>query len=91
MIVDSTALDIDNTPFFSGVSANYLRPSIIRAGLDPDNLAGGKDGASFDNAGATRAKAWKEIWGSGQGIGQINNVVPAAELVAQFESGFQGS
>ena len=85
MIVDSGAADIVFTNLFSGVHGNYLRLSIVNAGLDPDNLpppeAPSMNFSSGDNG---RPKAWKEIWGAGQGIGAVKGVVPAAELVARL-------
>ena len=91
MIVDSSSQDIVYTNYFSGVHGNYLKGSIVAAGMDPDQLPeadpskmnfgtteGGQD------AGTTR-KAWKDIWGCGQGIGAIKAVVPTAELVARLE------
>ncbi|MDR7102596.1 nitronate monooxygenase family protein [Croceicoccus sp. BE223] len=83
MIVDSAASDILYTDHFTGVHGNYLRPSITRAGLDPDNL-GTKADMDFGAAVEPGAKAWKDIWGCGQGIGAIGAVVPAAERVAQL-------
>ena len=61
---------------------NYLRSSIVSAGLDPDNLAAGNlDTMKFGSGGSSKAKAWKDIWGSGQGIGVVDRVRPAAEYV----------
>ena len=81
-IVDSGAADIVYTDLFTGVHGNYLRGSIVRAGLDPDNLAGVDPTAmKFGSEGSAKAKAWKDIWGSGQGIGVIDRVRPAAEYV----------
>lgn len=81
-IVDSGAADIVYTDLFTGVHGNYLRSSIVNAGLDPDNLAGIDPTAmKFGSEGSARAKAWRDIWGSGQGIGVIDRVRPAAELV----------
>ena len=73
-IVDCNAEDIVYSSLFTGVLGNYLRPSIIAAGLDPDNLAEGDVGNMNFHEGAT--KAWKDIWGSGQGIGAVKDVVP---------------
>ena len=70
-----------HSSLFTGVSGNYLKGSIRRAGLDPDNLpAGDAAGMSFRD-GAAKPKAWKEIWGAGQGVGGVTGVVPAADLV----------
>ncbi|MEG2050514.1 MAG: nitronate monooxygenase, partial [Comamonas sp.] len=68
---------------FTGVHGNYLAPSIRAAGLDPDNLP--QSDASAMNFGSGRTKAWKDIWGCGQGIGAIDKVVPTAELVARLK------
>jgi len=81
-IVDSGAADIIYTDLFTGVHGNYLRSSIVNSGLDPDNLAGIDPTAmKFGSEGSAKAKAWRDIWGSGQGIGVIDRVRPAAELV----------
>jgi nitronate monooxygenase len=83
MIVASRAQDIVYTSLFTGVHGNYLRPSIVRAGFDPDALPQGE--ASKMNFGTSReAKAWRDVWGCGQGIGAIDSVPPAAELVARL-------
>lgn len=82
MIVDTTAADIIYTPYFTGVSGNYLKPSISAAGLDPDNLTeGGR--ANMD---VGKPKKWKDIWGSGQGVGNIASVLPTREIVAQLSA-----
>jgi nitronate monooxygenase len=81
-IVDGRAADIVYSSLFTGVHGNYLRPSIIAAGLDPDNLAEGNVADMNFHEGAT--KAWKDIWGSGQGIGAVKAVVPVADLVARL-------
>ena len=81
-IVASGAADIVYTDLFTGIHGNYLRGSIVQAGLDPDNLSGLDPTAmKFGSEGSTRSKAWRDIWGSGQGIGVIDRVRPAAELV----------
>jgi nitronate monooxygenase len=81
-IVASGAADIVYTDLFTGVHGNYLRSSIERSGLDPDNLAGVDPTAmKFGSEGSAKAKAWRDIWGSGQGIGVIDRVRTAAELV----------
>jgi nitronate monooxygenase len=79
MIVDSSADDIIYTNLITGVHGNYLKASLTRAGLDTDNLPTSDKSAM--NFGSDKAKAWKDIWGSGQGIGAVKAVVPAAELV----------
>ena len=81
-IVASGAADIVYTDLFTGVHGNYLRSSIAAAGLDPDALAAGNlDTMKFGSEGSSKSKAWRDIWGSGQGIGVIDRVQPAADLV----------
>lgn len=82
MIVDCTASDIVYSNLFTGIHGNYLRPSIANAGLDPDNLPASDPSAmSFQSKGAEAAKAWRDIWGCGQGIGAIKAIISARELV----------
>jgi nitronate monooxygenase len=81
-IVDGRASDIVYSNLFTGVHGNYLRGSIAAAGLDPDNLPNGDVSTMNFHEGST--KAWKDIWGSGQGIGAVKDVVPAAALVARL-------
>ena len=70
---------------FSGVHGNYLRGSIVNSGLDPDSLpAGDKSTMKFGSDGSSKAKAWRDIWGAGQGVGSIDAIEPAAEVVAQL-------
>jgi nitronate monooxygenase len=85
MIVDSHAADIVYTDHFTGVHGSYLRGSITRAGLDPERLDG-RDSAVMDFGKRDRddAKAWKDIWGAGQGVGNIDHVLPAREIVLQM-------
>lgn len=90
-IVDGTADDIVYTNLFTGVHGNYLRPSIVAAGLDPDNLPQSDPSKmNFGSGGNTAAKAWKDIWGSGQGIGAIRRVETAGayvdRLAAEYEA-----
>jgi nitronate monooxygenase len=81
-IVDSGAADIVYSDLFTGVHGNYLRSSIVNAGLDPDNLAGSDPAAmKFGSEGTGKSKAWRDIWGSGQGIGAVDRVRPAAEFI----------
>ncbi|MGE0286899.1 MAG: NAD(P)H-dependent flavin oxidoreductase [Bradyrhizobium sp.] len=93
MITTSSAEDIVYSNLFTGVHGNYLRPSIVKAGLDPENLpTSDPSKMSFGtDASGERAKpkAWKDIWGSGQGIGGIGKVVPVAELVARFRKEYE--
>jgi len=86
MIVDSRAEDIVYSSLFTGVHGNYLRGSIEAAGLDPANLPEGDPSTmNFGSGGTSDAKAWKDIWGAGQGLGVIDKTVPAAELVARLK------
>jgi nitronate monooxygenase len=90
-IVDSNSDDIVYSNLFTGVHGNYLAPSIRNAGLDPQALPAG-DVKQMDFAAlATGAKAWKDIWGSGQGIGAINQVQPVAQYVAQLQKEYQAA
>jgi nitronate monooxygenase len=93
MITSSSAEDIVYSNLFTGVHGNYLKPSIVRAGLNPDELPTSdptKMSFGTDASGErTKPKAWKEIWGSGQGIGNIGQVVPAAELIARFKKEYE--
>ena len=82
MIVESGAGSIVYTDLITGVHGNYLKPSLTAAGLDPDNLP--RSDPSAMDFGGGRSKAWRDIWGSGQGIGAVREVVPAAELVERL-------
>ena len=84
-IVKSGAADIVYSDLFTGVHGNYLRSSIISAGLDPDNLAGGSPETMKFGSEGSKAKAWRDIWGSGQGIGIVDRVQPVAAYVDQLE------
>lgn len=86
MLVESCANDIVYTPVFTGIHGNYLKPSIAEAGMDPDNLPEPKE--IFNFAGSD-ARAWKDIWGAGQGIGAVEKVQPVAELVKQLQDEYQ--
>ena len=85
-IVEGGAADIVNSALFTGIPGNYLRSSIAASGLDPDSLDT-LDAlpTEFGSEGSSRSKAWRDIWGSGQGIGAIDRVQPAADYVAQLE------
>jgi nitronate monooxygenase len=84
-IVEGRAEDIVYSDLFTGVHGNYLAPSIRAAGLDPANLPKGDvTTMNFASGGNTAAKAWKDIWGCGQGIGAVKEVVPAAQVVARL-------
>jgi len=87
MIVASSGEDIVYTNLFTGVHGNYLRPSILNAGLDPDNLPTSDASAmNFGSGGNAKAKAWRDIWGCGQGIGSVKHVPTAAELIARLSA-----
>ena len=83
-ILDSRAEDVVYTPFFTGVPGNYLRSSIVAQGLDPDDLPH-RDKSSMD-FGSGRAKAWRDIWGAGQGVGSIDAIRSVAEVVETLNS-----
>ncbi|MBD7962251.1 MULTISPECIES: nitronate monooxygenase family protein [Comamonas] len=86
-IVDCNSDDVVYSNLFTGVHGNYLAPSIRAAGLDPDNLPDSDPSAM--NFGSGRTKAWKDIWGCGQGIGAIDKIQPAADLVARLKREYQ--
>jgi nitronate monooxygenase len=88
-IVEAAAADVVYTPYFTGVHGNYLRSSIVAAGLDPDALPHA-DKTSM-NFGSGSAKAWKDIWGAGQGVGTIGEVLPVAELVARMKADYEAA
>jgi nitronate monooxygenase len=84
-IVDAQASDIVYSDLFTGVKGNYLRQSIVRAGLDPDHLPSADPGTmNFGSGGAGDAKVWRDIWGAGQGIGAIHGIESAADRIATF-------
>lgn len=90
-LVDSAAVDIVYTPYFTGVHGNYLKRSIEAAGLDPENLpVKDKDAMNFGSA-AGAAKAWKDIWGAGQGVGTIDDIPPVADLIARMKQEYRAA
>jgi nitronate monooxygenase len=89
MIVESRAADIVYTPAFTGVSGNYLGGSIRAAGLDPGNLPPADKSTMDFGSGSLRVKAWKDVWGAGQGVGCIDDVLPVRELVARLGSEYR--
>ena len=91
MIVSSNSDDIVYSNLFTGVHGNYLRGSIVAAGMDPDHLPESDPSKMDFGAAVTGAKAWKEIWGCGQGIGVIDAVLPTAELVARLTREYQAA
>ncbi|MEQ8308926.1 MAG: nitronate monooxygenase family protein [Hoeflea sp.] len=91
MIVDSGASDIVYSNYFTGIHGNYLKPSITAAGMDPDNLpVADPSKMNFDGA-TSGAKAWKDIWGCGQGIGAVKSRGPVADLVDRLEFEYQAA
>ncbi len=91
-IVSGRADDIVYSNLFTGVHGNYLRASIVAAGLDPDNLPESDPSAmNFGSGGNTEAKAWKDIWGSGQGIGAVSAIEPVAQRVARLEAEYNAA
>src|ERR1700742_4385368 len=85
MITESAGDDIVYTNLFTGVHGNYLRPSIVRAGLDPDDLPqSDASKMNFGSGGNQEAKAWRDIWGCGQGIGAVTERQTVAEFVARL-------
>jgi nitronate monooxygenase len=92
MIVDSRGDDIVYSNLFTGVHGNYLRPSIIAAGLDPDNLPTSDPSAmNFGSGGNTEAKAWRDIWGCGQGIAAVKDVPRAADLIQRLADEYEAA
>ena len=91
MIVDSTAADIVTSSLFTGVSGNYLAPSIRKAGLDPDNLAGADASAMNFGDGSSKPKAWSTIWGAGQGIGAVRAVEPTGVRIDRLAAEYQAA
>ncbi|MEV5835473.1 nitronate monooxygenase family protein [Nocardia sp. NPDC052112] len=92
MMVDSTAADIVYSNLFTGVHGNYLRGSIEAAGLDPDSLPNSDPSAmNFATGGMTEAKAWRDIWGAGQGVGGVHAVRPTSTVVARLEAEYHSA
>ncbi|HHU11172.1 MAG TPA: nitronate monooxygenase [Intrasporangiaceae bacterium] len=90
MIVDSSAADIVYSNLFTGVHGNYLRGSIVAAGLDPDDLAESDPSAmDFGSGGGSDSKAWRDIWGAGQGVGAVKEVVSTLELVERLRAEYE--
>jgi nitronate monooxygenase len=90
MIVESSGEDITYTNLFTGVHGNYLTPSIVAAGLDPANLPVSDASAmNFGSGGNQKAKAWRDIWGCGQGIGSVKSIPSAGELVARLSTEYE--
>jgi nitronate monooxygenase len=91
MVVEGDASQIVLTNYITGVHGNYLRASLVGGGLDPDNLPSAAPSKMDFSAGSSRPKAWKEIWGAGQGIGAVKQVDSAAEVVARMTGEYQAA
>jgi nitronate monooxygenase len=90
MIVDSTAGDIVYSSLFTGIHGNYLGGSIANAGMDPANLPdGSKHDMNFEKIGELEKKVWKDIWGAGQGVGNIEDILPARDVVLRMEQEYR--
>jgi nitronate monooxygenase len=91
-LVAGAAADIVYTSLFTGVSGNYLKTSITAAGLDPDNLPpGDPTKMNFGSGGSTGAKVWRDIWGCGQGIGALKEVVSVAQLIERLQREYRAA
>lgn len=90
-IVDGSADDIVYTNYFTGVLGNYLKPSIAAQGLDPDNLPVSDASKMNFEGGSAKPKSWKDIWGSGQGIGAVKTLGPAAAYIAKLKHEYQAA
>jgi nitronate monooxygenase len=87
MIVDSKAADIIYSNYFTGVPGSYLKGSVVNLGLDPDNLPeGDKSFLDYTKRDKELAKAWRDIWGAGQGVGGIDDILPTHDLVLRIEA-----
>jgi len=92
MIVESSADDIIYSNLFTGVHGNYLRQSIANSGLDPDELpVSDPSKMNFGTGEGAKAKAWKDIWGAGQGVGAVKSVLPAGKLIERLKGEYQTS
>ena len=92
MITECSAEDIVYSNLFTGVHGNYLKPSIVAAGLDPENLpTSDKSKMNFGSGGNTDKKAWRDIWGCGQGIGTVDSVVSVAEFVGRLAAEYKAA
>lgn len=92
MVADSSAESIVYSNLFTGVHGNYLRGSIENAGLDPDDLPqADKSAMSFGSGGSNKSRAWKDIWGAGQGVGSIDDVRPVAAIVDQLAAEYDAA
>jgi len=91
-VIESTGEDIIYSSLFTGIHGNYLKSSIESAGLDPNNLPeADKNSMNFGSGGNTEAKAWKDIWGAGQGVGSIDNVMSVQEIVDSLKVQYEAA
>jgi nitronate monooxygenase len=92
MIVQSSGEDIVYTNLFTGVHGNYLKPSIVKAGMDPNDLPRSDPSAmNFGSGGNQKSKAWRDIWGCGQGIGAVKDVATVRELVDRLSDEYEAA
>jgi nitronate monooxygenase len=91
MVVESAADDIVYTSLFTGVHGNYLKGSVRAAGLDPDALPAADPSRMDFGSGGAGAKAWRDVWGCGQGIGSVHEIVPAQDLVARLAREYEAA
>lgn len=91
MVADSRAADVLYTPYFSGTHGNYLIPSIVAAGADLDEATVAQPRKMEFDSGSSKAKAWKDVWSAGQGVGQIDRVQPAAAYIAQLKAEYDAA
>ncbi|MDC0748908.1 NAD(P)H-dependent flavin oxidoreductase [Polyangium mundeleinium] len=92
MLIDTTAKDVVYSSLFTGIHGNYLKPSVAAAGLDPDNLpAADKSTMNFGSGGNTAAKAWRDIWSAGQGVGSITDAPRVETLVRRMRSEYDAA
>ena len=90
MIVESSASDIVYSSLFTGIHGNYLKGSISNSGLDPDDLPdGSKDAMDFGSGSDIETKVWRDIWGAGQGVGNIHEILPARDIVLRMEKEYR--
>lgn len=90
-ITSASAADIVYTNLFTGVHGNYIRESIVNSGLDPDDLPQADKSKMDFSSGTSKAKAWKDIWGAGQGVGQIDDIPTAGEIVARMKAEYDAA
>jgi len=89
MVVEADAAEILYSPYFTGVPGNYLKASIIAAGIEPEEVLAAKVGGAVVLNKDLRPKAWKDIWGAGQGVGAIDRIMPVHDLVDQLVAEYE--